>query len=522
MRLRVKLVLTLFLIPLVITHGFAQNSFQPVTFTVNSFVINGDNPIGDKAQQLLQPYLGEQYGLEGLSAAADALEQAIISAGYSFHRVSLPPQQLTSGSVEFRVVRFEIGAVNISDNQFFDNENIQQSLPHLRSQSTPNTKELSRQLKLANNHASKNITVKFKEGEMENTIDAQLTVQDSNPQLFFVTLDNTGTKETKEIRSTLGYQHGNLFNKDHAVTATLTVAPEDPSATTQIGLNYHIPLYDFGSNLDFLFSDSEVNSGETGSANEVTGKGTVIGASYSRPLLSGTSFDHQWSAGFQFKSFDNETPLGEEPVDSFPLTLGYLFSYNGMASVLSGGLNFASNIDSGSNNSDENYFTSSFGRVDSNSWSALRYNLSFDQVFAESWLFHAGMSGQYSDDLLISGEQFGVGGSKSLRGFEERTVTGDRGYQTSVEIWTPVYAGSRFLMFVDQASVEDLFSDVTYDLLSAGLGLRWSWKQQLSVSMDFGVILKGLETDEGINTGTDDPINLEDDSKAHFNLVYRF
>jgi len=74
---------------------------------------SGDNPLGDRAQELLRPYLGEQSGLEGLSAAADALEQALIEAGYSFHRVSLPPQSLDSGQVELRVVAFALGQIAI-------------------------------------------------------------------------------------------------------------------------------------------------------------------------------------------------------------------------------------------------------------------------------------------------------------------------------------------------------------------------------------------------------------------------
>mgnify|MGYP003978472481 FL=1 len=44
--------------------------------------------------------------------------------------------------------------------------------------------------------------------------------------------------------------------------------------------------------------------------------------------------------------------------------------------------------------------------------------------------------------------------------------------------------------------------------------MRWSWKQQLSVSLDVGVINEG--------GGADTSINQDGDSKAHFNMVYRF
>ena len=251
----------------------------------------------------------------------------------------------------------------------------------------------------------------------------------------------------------------------------------------------------------------------------------MFGFTYSRPLLTDTNFNHQWSAGFQNKSFENQIDADGSVIDSdvtsFPLELGYSFNSTGKSSVVSGSLLYAMNLESGSNNSDEDYAAV---RPDAESdWSALRYDLAYDRYFGQEWMFHAGLSGQISSDLLISGEQFGVGGSSTLRGFEERSVTGDEGHQISLELWPQPIAGVRYLVFVDQASLK--FNDgVDYDLSSYGVGLRWGWKQQLSISLDVGVIIDGLDEDEGVNAGASpsERINLDDDNRAHFNLIYRF
>lgn len=494
----------------------AQTAYQPVIFKVSAFVVEGDNPIGKQtANKILAPYLGEQSGLEGLSAAADALEQAIIKAGYSFHRVNLPPQSLEDGTIRFNVIRFSIGEIKVQGNKFYDRENILHTLPGLISGETPNTRELSRTLRMANNSASRKILMKFKEGGSPDSIDAELTVQDSSPQVFFVTLDNTGSSETEEYRTTLGYQHANLFNRDHALTATLTVSPSDFSATRQLGLNYHIPLYAHGANLDFLFSDSEVNSGEVANNIEISGKGSVLGAIYTRPFPSDTGLDHDWHVSMQYKTFDNSVDAAgsvfDSKVVSSPLELGYQLSYQLSSGVLGANAAWLMNLGVGSNNESEDYDAVRPGAE--NSWSALRYGLSYDWILKGDWLFHADINGQSSDDLLISGEQIGVGGSRSLRGFEERSVTGDKGYDGSLELWTPPWQGLRFLAFFDAASVT--FNDAPgYDLSSYGVGARWSWKQQLSVSLDLGIIAKG--------GGPDPDINQDGDSKAHINLIYRF
>ncbi|MCH7880469.1 MAG: ShlB/FhaC/HecB family hemolysin secretion/activation protein [Proteobacteria bacterium] len=495
----------------------AQDTSEQIRFSVEQFEVIGDNPIGKSAYRVLAPFVGEHYGLEGLSAAADALEQAVIKAGYSFHRVSLPPQQLTTGTVQMKVSSFAIGNIEIKGNQFFDESNILNSLPELRVGKTPNTKKLSRSLKLANTHAAKQMELQFREGEESDTIDASLTVQDKNPQIVFITLDNSGTRQVDEYRTTFGYQHGNLFNRDHAMTATLTTSPENPDATLQYGLNYRIPLYSQGASIDILLSDSEVNSGTIGSLIQVSGTGSIFGVIYNKTLLSDSNISHHWSLGLQYRLFENEFNVGGPStvtkVLSTPLELGYAFERQGRSSSLSGGIRIAVNVPSGNYSEQVDYQTARIGAE--NEWSVTRFNLSYDQLIGNDWLLHLGLSGQASDDLLISGEQFGVGGLTTLRGFEERSITGDAGQQASVELWMPPVTAYqlRFLVFYDIASLE--FNDGgTTDLSSAGLGMRWSWKQNLNLSLDYGQIIDG--------GGPDTSINRDGDDKLHLELVYRF
>jgi len=514
----------------------AQETLENVRFTVEHFKVVGDNPIGDAADSILEPFTGEQYGLEGLSAAADALGQAIIDAGFNFHRVSLPPQQLFSGTVKLKVSRFAIGKITIEGNRFFDKANILHSVPELILGETPNTRELSRSLKISNTHSSKSTVLRFKEGEEADSIDAELTIKDRNPQVFFITLDNTGPENGEIYRTTLGYQHGNLFNLDHSITATVTTAPEEPSTTTQVGINYHIPMYQHGASLDILFSDSEANSvgatgssvssvdgvstGEvsTGKGLEITGSGTVVGLVYTRPMLTSGSFNHQWSIGLQHKNFDNKSSFNliDYQLVSDPLELGYAFTRQGPGSSLSGGFTLVAEV-----GDDSKDYTQDRAEAESG-WSAVRYNLAYDFLIGKEWLLHMGLSGQSTSNLLISGEQFGVGGVGSLRGFEERSVTGDSGYQATVELWMPPIASYslRYSIFFDFANTE--FNDgmiagnegVSYDLASAGVSMFWSWRQNLSLSLNYGVINQG--------GGADTSINQDGNSKLHMSLVYRF
>ena len=512
----------------------AQDTLEEIRFTVERFEISGDNPIGSLADTVLEPYTGEQYGLEGLSAARDALEQALISAGYNFHRVSLPPQDLLAGSVELRISRFGIGQIQVEGNTYFDADNVRNSVPGLRVGETPNTRELSRALRIANEHASKSTLLRFKEGTELDTIDAVLAVKDRDPQVFFVSLDNTGPEDGEEWRTTLGYQNGNLFNRDHTLTATVPTAPEDTDSTTQLGLNYRVPLYRHGASLDFLFSDSD-SAGETGGeddfgqsiapgtgggqALDITGEGTVFGVIYNRPMLTDGSFNHSWSLGVQHKNFDNksefdDTEISGAEVLSVPLELGYSFTRQAPGSSFFGSLTLVQEI-----GDDDDEYDGDRDEAESG-WTALRFELSYDLLFADDYLFHLGFSGQQTNALLISGEQFGVGGVGTVRGFEERSVTGDSGYLVNLEVWFPPVTQYqlRFLVFADFAHTElndgDSSDGDEFDPSSAGVGMFWAWRDSLSVSLNYGVINEG--------GGVDDTINEDGDSKLHVSAVYRF
>ena len=517
--------------------GLAQDSLEEVRFDVERFDVIGDNPIGDDANSVLDPYLGEQFGLEGLSAARDALEQALIEAGFNFHRVSLPPQDLKGGAVILSVSRFAIGKVEISGNEFFDDDNIRNSVPQLVEGETPNTRLLSRSLKLANEHASKSTVLRFSEGVESDSIDAVLDVQDSDPQVIFISLDNTGPDEDGErFRTTLGYQHGNLFNSDQSLTATLTTAPEDTDITTQFGLNYHIPMYRHGASVDLLFSDSE-SAGETGGqddagqgiapgtgggqALEITGAGRVYGVIYNRPLLTDSSYNHSWSVGLQHKAFDNTSEFNDvelvgADLISVPLELGYRFSEQSAGSSFYGSATLVQEVGDDDTEYDDD-------RLDAESgWTALKWELTYDLLFSGDYLLHTRFSGQLTDALLISGEQYGIGGERTLRGFEERSVTGDSGYLLNVEIWFPPLESidMRFLVFTDAGYTEYNDGDSPgndgedFSVSSVGLGMYWAWRDSLSVSLNYGYITQG--------GGLDSDINQDGDSKAHLSAVYRF
>ena len=59
-------------------------------------------------------------------------------------------------------------------------------------------------------------------------------------------------------------------------------------------------------------------------------------------------------------------------------------------------------------------------RISTVHWKALRGGVSYSAPFAQTWIWSARGQFQYSPDVLISGEQFGLGGLGSVRGTTHR------------------------------------------------------------------------------------------------------
>ena len=205
----------------------AQAQTPVVRFEVERFEVEGDNPLSRaRTEEVLAPFTGEHAGVDGLLAAADALERAIEDAGVSFQRVVLPPQSLQDGTVVLRVSVFTVARVEVEGAQHHSEANVRRSVPALREGETPDTGAIGRDLAVANRQAWKTTSLTFRESETEvEGLDATLEVRDRRPRMVWSGLDNTGNASTGPIRWSVGGSLGNLFERDHSVNASYTTSP---------------------------------------------------------------------------------------------------------------------------------------------------------------------------------------------------------------------------------------------------------------------------------------------------------
>ncbi|HEX2828323.1 MAG TPA: ShlB/FhaC/HecB family hemolysin secretion/activation protein [Burkholderiales bacterium] len=485
-------------------------------FAVRSFDIEGELPIPrERALAIVAPYTGDAVDLDRLQEAVKALEGELAARGFPFYRVVLPPQSL-DGVAVIRVLPFRLANVNVTGNQYFSRENVLASLPALKANSSPNIAEVGRNRSAANEHPSKTVEVTFRQSETPDSVDADVAVTDLPPQSFFLGLNNTGEPRTGHWRASVGYQHSNLWNRDHSLTASYTTSPDHFSDVKQYGFYYRIPFYSVSGALTLFYAFSDVNSGTVAGAFQVSGRGRFSGVHWRQHLTPFGAYSHALEAGIDDRFFDNSVDFSGQQIGvdvrSRPATLQYNARYDTANSIVAGNVQYVRNLGGGKDNNDTAYIGNRAGA--SPDWDALRYGGDLN-LRVSTVLLSARLRGQISNEPLIPGEQFGMGGALSLRGLREREVVGDSGITGTVEALVPLpLTGFSALAFVDGGEVRSreiaAGTPSHQAAFSAGVGIRWNLPRRMSLGIDAAHVLDGTTT------------TSSGDRRVHASVVIRF
>lgn len=469
------------------------------SFPVKQFVIEGNTLLGaEQLSPLLDSLLGETRTIEDLLAARERIETAYRQAGYGLVSIGLPRAINADGTVRLQVRELPLNGIAISPEPL-DVERYRAALPSLQQGESPNLFKLARELNLANENPSHAVTVDFT--QKDEGIVVEVRVEESSALKLSLTLDNTGTPETGRARSGVILQHANVFGLDHQALLAYTTAPDNASQVSIVGLNYQIPLPALGDSLVFSANYSNVDSGVVADFFNVSGQGYGYGAHYVHNLTRGADSRAALDFGIDRRVYRDVidfsgTDLGNR-ISSLPLSLQFSTSgrlgRNSYAATLSGARNLPGN---GPNN-DAAYAAVRFGATAN--WSVLRASLRWSHALADNSQISLRGELQHSNTPLISGEQFGLGGSRSVRGLVERRTAGDRGWLSSIEWLSPVLdERHRFALFVDAGHVDRLNTPGASGSNAASWGVGWrlaGWKG-LSVHLDVAQVLHGVEKSE--------------------------
>lgn len=536
--------------------AFAQAPTKPAVddtprFEIRRFIFEGASLIPrEQLESATAAFTGPRRTFGDVQRALETVERAYSDAGYSAVQIVLPEQELERGEIRFQIVEAKIGRVLVEGNKFFDEANIRASVPSLAPGRSPNINEISRNLRVANESPAKQATVLLRSGQEEATVDAVLRVVDEPPTKFSVTVDNTGNAQTGRLRVGLGVQNANAFGSDDVLTAQYVTAPYtdfvDPNGdvnrlsilpsrkVTVLGAGYRLPLYRLGDSVDFSAGYSNVNSGVVAGLFNITGRGIILGARYTRNFDKIGDYEHRAAVSLDYRSYENKgVRLAGDDTNTqlipdvvvHPITLLYSGLYRLQDSETGFSLGVSKNFAGGNDGRGTNFCPSrnnGIGECADANYEIYRWAVNHNRALPADWQMRVAMNGQYTKEMLVTGEQFGLGGADSIRGFFEREIANDVGYRGTLELYTPDFGGwtgisaarTRALVFYDWGGVQrnkpgPAEPHATH-VWSTGVGLRFSRGTNLAFRVDYAVV------------GGEGGSQNNGDTKLHASISYIF
>lgn len=523
-------------------------------FEIRRFVFDGATLVPkEQLEAETARFVGAGRTFADVQRALETIERMYSRSGYSAVQVVLPEQELEKGEIRFQVVEAKLGRVIVEGNKFFSEANVRASLPSLKPGQAPNINRIARDLRIANENPAKQTTVLLRSGQEEATVDAVARVVDEDPLKGSITVDSSGTAKTGRLRVGFGFQNAQVGGSDHVMTGQYVTAPYAdvdkaydkqrysliPSKDVLIlGGSYRIPLYESGNTLDFTAAYSNVSTGQVAGFN-ITGVGTIFSGRYTRNLDRIGDYEHRVSFSFDQRTYDNKgiRPEGSTfqavpDITVRPVTVQYSGAYRRQDSETAFSIGISKNIKGGKDGRATEFCLTRSAIVGLHvecaraGYQLFRWAFNHNVALGDDWQFRFALNGQQTRDMLISGEQFGVGGVDSVRGFLEREVVSDTGYRGTVELYSPDWGNhtgiaglrARAVLFYDMGWVRRIRPNPGeihgQSIASIGAGLRFSHSTNVVFRTDLGFV-----TDKGGGGATVEPQG-KGDSRLTFSFSY--
>ncbi len=406
-----------------------------------------------------------------------------------------------------------IADVNVHGTAFHDAANVRASLPILeRGMRLDAAAEaaLARSEQLARESPSRNVEVLFTPAAAPGEVNAEVAVASRLP--WAATLGwshaDAGTSSTTPARRDrvwLGAEHSNLWNLDHQVALQLSDGTGRDGRNASLG--YRAPWPERGVMFGAVATRAQEGAGLDAELQPITGSGRLLTLYARGHLVPQGDYHHQVQLSLSDRSWVDS---GAPRVRSRPLELGYAAHWEQEWIGWKFATAWAVNLPGGAD-SDATHDASANPDA-SPHWNALRLDAQWLRILTYDIRLRLSGRAQWSNDALIAGEQFALGGAlqpwgssfgvwsrapwigrDGVRGLAERALRGDSGAQASVELWSRRLFGQdlRVGAFVDAGSVHRVGPAQDANASSLGLLLHWQLRGQVALSSSAAHVLRG-------------------------------
>lgn len=485
----------------------SASAAQP-RFDVLDYQIEGNTVLDDETlEKAVYAFLGPDKTVEDAEAARASLESAYRKAGYPTVVVAIPEQDVNAGAVRIDVVEGRIETLYVSGSRYYALGKIRDGVPALSEGQVPHMPQVQEQMSsLAQQATDRNVTPIFRAGSTPGKMEVELRVKDELPLHGNIEMNSRNSEYTSYSRLAASLRYDNLWQKFHSASLQYQVSPQESEEVEVWSGTYVLPsgwadtklaLYGIG-----ISSNTQLGVNVGGLS--VVGAGSIYGARLLKPLPGFTGFLQNLTAGFDYKSFDQQSgQRNSNPISYATFMAAYEGSWRG--AIYMSVLNLATHFSFRGLGNDVDQFARKHGNAN---FLYLTADAKHQQLLPWDFRLQARLGGQASSSALISNEQFSAGGPLSVRGYHQTQLLGDHGVNLSFELHSPRLLPDdwegvqnlRLLGFFDWASLwtNAPIAPTSHSarLASSGLGLRAQWFKHFIGELDWSYPFYGQNTIE--------------------------
>ncbi len=459
----------------------------------------------EKIREIVEPYEGKELSLKEIHKVADLITDLYRQKEYLTSRAYIPPQDLTDGILEIRVLEGKMGELKIEGNRYFSDKLLEGKF-RIKKGEYFDYEQLRKSLIKINEHPDRIAKSVLVPGTEPGQTDVILKIEDQRPYHVGFEYDNFGSTYIGEDRLAITLDHNNFTGHDDILSLKCLLSDDDYYLLES--LRYLLPI-GYTWEVGLYAVHSELKLGKEFEVTETEGKSTIVSLFANKYLVDEEDLEIRLTSGFDYKHSRNfqlgvETSRDElriiklgvdiDKTDKWGRTI-LVNEFNYGIPDLWGSLD---DVDSEASRS------GSGGKFTKWNIQLLRLqSLPFPKNATLFWKNEF----QISPYILTASEQFQIGGIRNNRGYPPAEKVGDEGISSVIELSTPIglipddwtipfsekkiYDALRFVAFYDWAHTElhrpDAGEKDKETLRSAGCGLRFNWPEEdLSVRLEFG------------------------------------
>lgn len=481
----------------------AETPVVPGTIVVNRFEVVGSTVFSPaELANVTAPFTGRPLSFAELLQVRSAITQLYVDRGYITSGALIPPQTLEAGVVQIQVVEGRLAAIQVTGAQRLQPAYVRSRLA-LAAGPPLNRQKLLEALQLLQlNPLISRISAELVAGAQPGTNILEVRVTEAPSFHTEVGLDNGRSPGVGSVRRRVQVGEANLLG----LGDSLQVGYTNTDGSNSVEGSYTLPLNPRNGTLSFNFNVASSRIVESPfDVLDIEADSRSFDLSLRQPMLQ--SPGREFALGMTVSRQESETTLLGLP---YPLSPGADLQGQTRLTALRFFQEWTQR-DARSVFALRSQFSIGLGSDTINpappdsrflSW---RLQAQWVRLLAPDTLLLLRSDLQLADRALLPVEQFSLGGLSSVRGYRQDLLLTDNGIFGSLELRVPVLRVPQWQGLLQVVPFFDVGSGwnssgnpnpAPHTLATLGLGLRWQMGDRLTATLDWGIPLIDVDSEE--------------------------